>query len=103
MEEENNDEEDNNGNNKNERYSSITNINVLNKYSSTSFSKDFSKNNSQIFSKKSYNSISKSQSHKRRKRRSKILSFIYNLSKEIDEYLFNSPTPIKINIVIQKQ
>ena len=99
MEEENNNEEDNNGNNKNERYSSTTNINVLNKYSSTSFSKDFSKNNSQIFSKKSYNSISKSQSHKRGKRRSKILSFIYNLSKEIDEYLFNSPTPIKINIV----
>ena len=92
MEEENNNEEDNNGNNKNERYSSTTNINVLNKYSSTSFSKDFSKNNSQIFSKKSYNSISKSQSHKRGKRRSKILSFIYNLSKEIDEYLFNSPT-----------
>ena len=98
MEEENNDEEDNNGNNKNERYSSTTNINVLNKYSSTSFSKDFSKNNSQIFNKKSYNSISKSQSHKRRKRRSKLLSFIYNLSKEIDVYYFNSPTPIKINI-----
>ena len=98
MEEENNNEEDNNGNNKNERYFSTTNINVLNKYSSTSFSKDFSKNNGQIFSKKSYNSISKSQSHKRRKRRSKLLSFIYNLSKEIDVYYFNSPTPIKINI-----
>ena len=97
LEEEQNEDEDNNGNSINENNSNISNWNSLHKYNSTSYSKDGSKNLSQLFSKRLHSS--KSQEHKKLgKRRSKLLDSIHNLSKTIDVYLFNSGDSIKINI-----
>ena len=97
MEEEQNEEDDNNGNIINENtISNISNLNSLNKLSYNSYSKDGSKNYSDLFTKKIR---SKSQSSKKHgKRRSKLLDSIHNLSKRIDVYLFNTGESIKINI-----
>ena len=97
MEEELNEEDDNNGNIINENdNSNISNLNSFNKLSYNSYSKDGSKNYSDLFSRKIR---SKSQSSKKHgKRRSKLLDSIHNLSKRIDVYLFNTGESIKINI-----
>ena len=99
MEEEQNEDDDNYGENTSEINSNINNFNISNKSSYVSLSKYEQKNLSQLFSRKMQFNTTKNQDKKsRRKKGSKLIERIDNLSKNIEVQLFDKKESINIKI-----